>query len=863
MNRIRYNCKPALRTGLSAIALLLGMASCNDYLPDASAPIIPSGEEVQVELSFGFADEDDGYTVSGKAADTRSGNTVQNGAFCAALAPAALTRAAGDAPDLKPDALYGLYVLQYDASGNLLKQNSTSGSTIIGTKLSYTLAPADDCQLVVIACGLGNSPSAAISGDLSNIRKLTMPSSIFENIPTSGATQAQMNKMPYILHLEHVKVTSDGKLQSVDGAHDARLLLKRLATKLTVNWNMDYTSLDANYKLKEVKLCQVPADFRLLPASESTEWGTTYPSSVSEFKETYRLTTAADLNAGTKTVWIPANVRGTSAKSTSPYYRTKDNAPTAASYVELVVDNSVKQERLYYRAYLGGNEPTDFNLYENTDYNWTLNVTSANYRSDSRIQLLDQTPVVSTNLVETSNCFMMQPGTNICFNPYKHEAGAGGWNTYLTNGSTLAPDKTIASVKVLWQTKDAGTSGELVMGYVIDDSHHQNLVNVSDIGDKDRALVHVKLPVTNGGNAVIAAYNSSNVVVWSWHVWISDYVPAGLDKDRVIDANSRIAAIEAARSATQGGDVQVYGGVSWTASEGTFYKCVIMDRNLGATKAGIQNNLTDAVRTFGLLYQGMRKDPLFSTADGTAVETKVIFDGYGLPVGIPRNSSEPTVASTVQNPSSFFTKLASASYTGDWGGEGKKTIYDPCPKGWRVPSNNYLPNAGVTTTGFKWVQGDSHASLFAGFGNTDPAYVSEGYKASYATNIVYYDGERNTYRQLSATDVPKSTVVGSGYLYVGESGETPGQHTSKSAYFPAVALREPSTGDYRNRTTNNTVFLQSSTQTNLRVHSYEMQYDPNSYNPQNNLGLLGFIHINTISYGFSVRCIQDNLHKRK
>lgn len=164
MNRIRYNCKPALRTGLSAIALLLGMASCNDYLPDASAPVPPSGEEVQVELSFGFADEDDGYNVSGKV-DTRSLNTVQNGAFSAALAPAALTRAAGDAPDLKPDALYNLYVLQYKSDGTLLKQNSTSGSTIIGTKLSYTLAPADDCQLVVIACGNGNSPSAAIRSE--------------------------------------------------------------------------------------------------------------------------------------------------------------------------------------------------------------------------------------------------------------------------------------------------------------------------------------------------------------------------------------------------------------------------------------------------------------------------------------------------------------------------------------------------------------------------------------------------------------------------------------------------------------------------------------------------------------------------
>ena len=297
-----------------------------------------------MELSFGFADEDDGYTLSGKA-DTRSGKVSQNGGFCAELVPNAMTRGTGETttPDLKPDALYGLYVLQYEkTSGTLLKSNDLSSTTPgIGTKLNCTLTPSEDCQLVIIARGKGNT-TPAISGNLSAIQKLTMASTLFSGtsaIPTSGATQDQINKMPYVLYLPHVKVTSDGKLQSLEGAHDARLLLKRLATKLTVNWNVSQKVTDQGYALKEVKLCQVPADFRLLPTEESTEWGTTYPSTVSEFVDTYRLTTEAELNAGTKTVWIPANVRGTSIKATSPYYRTKENALTAASYVELVIDN--------------------------------------------------------------------------------------------------------------------------------------------------------------------------------------------------------------------------------------------------------------------------------------------------------------------------------------------------------------------------------------------------------------------------------------------------------------------------------------------------------------------------------------------
>ncbi len=66
---------------------------------------------------------------------------------------------------------------------------------------------------------------------------------------------------------------------------------------------------------------------------------------------------------------------------------------------------------------------------------------------------------------------------------------------------------------------------------------------------------------------------------------------------------------------TQGGAVQVYQGVSWTDPAGAFYKCVIMDRNLGATKAGMQDNQIDGRRTFSVCFiRGGRKDPFFAAA---------------------------------------------------------------------------------------------------------------------------------------------------------------------------------------------------------------------------------------------------------
>lgn len=429
---------------LPVLVCLLGIAACEERAD--VVPVDADTKPVEVSLCFGFADEEDGYNLP-SSADTRGSDSGQDGAFTARPVPAVRTRATEPS---HPDALYQFYLMQYKADGTLMGSVQSKEQITAGTDFStlVTLTPATNCQLVVIVCGKGNT-TPSIGGSLANVQQQVMDADLFKKtIPAEGFTQDDINKMPYMLHLPCVNVTSDGKLQSPDGSYDARLLLRRLATRLTVNWEIDAALKNAGYALKEVKLCQVPAAFRLLASPVETQWGMTYPSEVVEFIDYYRLTNASELAAGKKTVWIPANVRGTSAKATSPYYRTKENAPTAASYVELVVDNAVKKERLYYRAYLGGQESTDFNLYENKDYTWKLSVKSTAYQTDKRIQLLDQSPVQSTNLVETSNCFMMKPGTNICFNPYKHEAKMNGynvplsgWNTHLTDGSTLADNK--------------------------------------------------------------------------------------------------------------------------------------------------------------------------------------------------------------------------------------------------------------------------------------------------------------------------------------------------------------------------------------------------------------------------------------
>ncbi|RLT86541.1 DUF4906 domain-containing protein, partial [Parabacteroides goldsteinii] len=535
---------------MTLLSLVLISTGCEDKID--SPTVNPSeGKTVEVTLNLGIADEEDGAGAT--ASPTSKAGSNSRSALEAVPVYGMQTKSGTDIPDK----LYNLEIWQYDGSGKQIGGKAL-GNVTVGSTFTASLKQATGCKLLLVARGASADFESLSGKTLSEVQNMTVKAKESNiNAIAPNAIGNSLANMTYYLYLENVNITSAGKIESPAG-QDVRLLLKRLATKVELNWTFASDMTQKGYTLKEVKLCQVPAHYRLTG-------------------------TELDNANSAKTVWIPANARGISSYSNSPYYRNKTNANPAATYAEFVVDNSEKKERLYYRVYLGGNETDDFNLLENTNYHWTVNINKADYVNDPRIQLLDQTPVKSTNEQPTSNCFMMLPGTNICFNPYKHEAGVNGWNTELTTDGSIKDGKEIKKVKILWQNKDAGTSGELVMGYPISESDHSNLVKLTNGDIAKDARIHLKVPVTNGGNALIAAYGTDDkIALWSWHIWVSDYVPALLGSFTAGDATSRTKAIEAAQNTTRGGIVHTYQGASWTQESGAFYKKVIMDRNLGA-----------------------------------------------------------------------------------------------------------------------------------------------------------------------------------------------------------------------------------------------------------------------------------------
>ncbi len=154
------------------------------------------------------------------------------------------------------------------------------------------------------------------------------------------------------------------------------------------------------------------------------------------------------------------------------------------------------------------------------------------------------------------------------------------------------------------------------------------------------------------GNAVIAAKDGSGKIVWSWHIWLTD-MP----------------------------DNQEYLNEAG----------IMMDRNLGATST---NN--NEMETLGLLYQWGRKDPFIGVASST----------IQWPESVISDNNKGTVDFATANPTTFIIqndKNDDWLYSEDSSVDNarwslSKTIFDPCPVGYRVPDGGSL---GVWATAFE------------------------------------------------------------------------------------------------------------------------------------------------------------------
>ena len=227
---------------------------------------------------------------------------------------------------------------------------------------------------------------------------------------------------------------------------------------------------------------------------------------------------------------------------------------------------------------------------------------------------------------------------------------AGSYKFTATKGNSSESVGAIASVEVLWES--FGTNVTPSVGDLVKNVKYEN------------GVIRFETPSTfKKGNAVIAAKDASGKILWSWHIWLTDQ-PEG----------------------------QVYYDNAGT----------MMDRNLGATSA-----TPGDVGALGLLYQWGRKDPFLGASSlgelsivvpSSAETTDEVTQAKSTIMWPSAKSSDVsygTIAYAIANPTTFITENSSNCdwyYTGSEATDNtrwttsKKSIYDPCPVGWRVPN---------------------------------------------------------------------------------------------------------------------------------------------------------------------------------
>ena len=197
----------------------------------------------------------------------------------------------------------------------------------------------------------------------------------------------------------------------------------------------------------------------------------------------------------------------------------------------------------------------------------------------------------------------------------------------------------VASASMLWETFGTDTVPDM-------------FDLISAFCYKDGYIAFKTSDTFKEGNAVIAAKDADGNILWSWHIWFTDQPQE-----------------------------QVYNNNAGT----------MMDRNLGATSA-----TPGDVGALGLLYQWGRKDPFLGSSSirrSTLAKSTITW-----PSLVSSDSSNGTIEYATSHPTTYITYNGSNYdwyYTGDsstddtrWTtSETTKSVYDPCPAGWRVPDN--------------------------------------------------------------------------------------------------------------------------------------------------------------------------------
>ena len=269
----------------------------------------------------------------------------------------------------------------------------------------------------------------------------------------------------------------------------------------------------------------------------------------------------------------------------------------------------------------------------------TITAIAGQFSANCTVNVVGYKNAVDLSSNGSANCYIV-PSTGV----YRFKATKGNSSTTIEG----------ASVEILWRSFNTSVkpnSNDIIVGPLLKEGY------VYFATSKD----------FKQGNAVVAVKSQNGTVLWSWHIWVTD------------------ANLEALK--------QTYANNAG----------VMMDRNLGALSAESGNPLS-----FGLLYEWGRKDPFTGCASYEST-TPIATDADWPSATNTRaiiQQNQTALDYSISHPMQY---IYNSELPYDWQAlaqdecdfylwKSTKTIYDPCPPGWRVPDggeNGLWKKAGI------------------------------------------------------------------------------------------------------------------------------------------------------------------------
>ncbi len=551
-------------------------------------------------------------------------------------------------------------------------------------------------------------------------------------------------------------IDGNGVTLSPDQGEPVVVSVTRMYAKIKVKVNIDKVLLEQNNAYVEsVTLSNIPwyCQVGTLYAAASMSTPATYPSDgiywITRAINNKNDTDEEDEKAGYDYVfYIPENIQGVKAESTESDTKT-DAAPDYATLLTAGIhykeEGTEAEGVTYYAVCPGGNNVDNYNIRRNCAYRITLNIGYP----------------IETTYQPSANCIYAAPGTTVSFEPYYRTEEGGGYqfSDYLAPNSDGGTGQQIMGVKILWQTEDCigdNSAGDLVYFEPLKNNTDQTLhsriyVTVKKPGNAVIAAYDAD-PYTNENANIIWSWhiwvpsldvkdptNEANGKLFTTYYWDNDGIYGYMDADGNVTTNPRTPGYTI-MDLNLGALSSVPTSATFPETYGLLYQFGRKDPFPCARYSTRGEDYTDSITgpiydnantrvgvTADEVASGEENEYLFRSISGNT--SKAYPTNYGVDYSI----KHPTVflcGTDEANNVNVISSLSHYVFNGNWTYEDtdnlwgatdvtdltkkylisadknrhlyddygdEKSIFDPCPYGWRVsPPDLWL---GFTSTG--------------------------------------------------------------------------------------------------------------------------------------------------------------------